>query len=454
MTIKNILLVFIVALIVRVAYVWFFVEPYGLMLEDQVMYSQLGKVMAKTGYFLLETDAGLIPVTERLPGYPIFLSTIYNVFGENNVAVLVVQAIIDSLTCVVIGLIAELIVPRGFLVAGMISACNLGMVILSGMILTDTLFLFLFSLFILLAFYYVKNLGIFNLFMAFFVLSLSVLIRPVSYYLIFLLLLLLIGFFVWKRMSLKQIVGSLLLVTIPIAMVLTPVHYRNYTEYSSLALTSQGGGHVLGWVVPATYQYSGQGTYQEGQKLSKYAFDKAMYKDSYQISDKNPFDKSNYKMRVAKDILMELGVINMLHAWTAATVINLSTPSIAYMPVVRSMDHPSFYSTIGDGAINKLFNYVKNTDNLLYLLLITIGTVTSLVFLYLSLFGFYIILKTTCTNKNNLEILLFSVVIIAYFIIITGPIVGVKYRLPIEPLMTLFSTYAIIDFLKNRVDRN
>ena len=179
-----------------------------------------------------------------------------------------------------------------------------------------------------------------------------------------------------------------------------------------------------------------------------------MYKDSYQISDKNPFDKSNYKMRVAKDILMELGVINMLHAWTAATVINLSTPSIAYMPVVRSMDHPSFYSTIGDGAINKLFNYVKNTDNLLYLLLITIGTVTSLVFLYLSLFGFYIILKTTCTNKNNLEILLFSVVIIAYFIIITGPIVGVKYRLPIEPLMTLFSTYAIIDFLKNRVDRN
>ena len=446
MSSKNFLFVFFAALILRVIYIWLFVEEDNLKLEDQMMYIKLAQINP-SHWFL----GGSV---ERMPGYPIFLSTIYNVFGENNVAVVVVQAIIDSLTCVVIGLIAELIVPRGFLVAGMISACNLGMVILSGMILTDTLFLFLFSLFILLAFYYVKNLGIFNLFMAFFVLSLSVLIRPVSYYLIFLLLLLLIGFFVWKRMSLKQIVGSLLLVTIPIAMVLTPVHYRNYTEYSSLALTSQGGGHVLGWVVPATYQYSGQGTYQEGQKLSKYAFDKAMYKDSYQISDKNPFDKSNYKMRVAKDILMELGVINMLHAWTAATVINLSTPSIAYMPVVRSMDHPSFYSTIGDGAINKLFNYVKNTDNLLYLLLITIGTVTSLVFLYLSLFGFYIILKTTCTNKNNLEILLFSVVIIAYFIIITGPIVGVKYRLPIEPLMTLFSTYAIIDFLKNRVDRN
>jgi len=249
-------------------------------------------------------------------------------------------------------------------------------------------------------------------------------------------------------------VSGLLLYMVPVAIVFAPIHYQNYQEYNSFSLTSQGGGHALHWIVPATYQYSGQGSYQEGQILAKDSLENTMHIDGFQVPTKNPFENSSYKMKVAKELLKDFGFLNVLHAWTAATVINLSTPSIAYMPVVRSMDHPSFYSTIGDGAINKLFNYVKNTDNLLYLLLITIGTVTSLVFLYLSLFGFYIILKTTCTNKNNLEILLFSVVIIAYFIIITGPIVGVKYRLPIEPLMTLFSTYAIIDFLKNRVDRN
>jgi len=30
-----------------------------------------------------------------------------------------------------------------------------------------------------------------------------------------------------------------------------------------------------------------------------------------------------------------------------------------------------------------------------------------------------------------------------YFIAITGPIIGVKYRLPIEPIMTIFIVYAI-----------
>jgi hypothetical protein len=32
-------------------------------------------------------------------------------------------------------------------------------------------------------------------------------------------------------------------------------------------------------------------------------------------------------------------------------------------------------------------------------------------------------------------------ILVGYFLAITGPIIGVKYRLPIEPILILFATY-------------
>jgi len=446
MIVKKSLFVFILALIVRSGYAWFFIETDNLMLEDQAMYAQLGKIMTETGSFLQATSNGYTVVTGRLPGYPALLSVVYSLFGENNMAVVATQIFIDSLTCVIIALIAELAITGGFIVAGVVSILNLNMTILSGMILTDTLFLFLFSFFILLALHYIRHPNSFKLLLAVFMLCLSVLVRPVSYYLVFLLLPLLIGFFIWKKILFKQVVYSLLLYIIPIVITLGPIHHRNYYEYNSFSLTSQSGGHTLGWVVPATYQYSGQGSYQEGQVLAKNRLKDAMRIDDFQMSNDNLFENSSYKMRVAKELLTELGFLNVLHAWSAGMIINLLTPSIAYSPVVRAMEHPSFYATSGNGVIEKLINYVTNTNSLLYLLIITTGTIISIVFLIISLFGIYRMIKLKRFKEENRGILLFLLFIMIYFIVITGPIVGVKYRLPIEPIMTVFFSYALVRY--------
>ena len=446
-TINRALFVFVIALIIRSGYVWFFIEVDNLILEDQMMYIQLGKTIAEIGDFLQVTNNGYTAITDRVLGYPTLLAAVYTLFGESNMAVVIVQIIIDSLTCVVIGLIAESVIKGGFIVAGIVSALNLNMIILSGMILTDTLFLFIFSLFILLVYRYIKYPNSFKLFLVVSVLCLSVLVRPVSYYLVFLLLPLLIGFFIWRRMLFKQVVYSLLLYMIPIVIAFGSIHHRNYYEYNSFSLTSQGGGHALYWVVPATYQYSGQGSYQEGQALVKDRLKDAMQRDGYQMSTNNPFKISDYRMQVAKEALLDLGFLNMLHAWSVGTAINLLAPSAAYAPEIRAMEHPSFYATPGDGAVEKLLNYVTNTDGLLYLSIITIATIISLVFLIISMFGFYKMTRLGWFERQNRAILLFSLFIIIYFVAVTGPIVGVKYRLPIEPIMTMFFSYTLVRFL-------
>ena len=219
MTKKEILLVFIVALIVRIIYAWFFLEEDSLVLEDQMMYIQLAQQYPSSGFL-----GGSV---ERVLGYPLFIAAIYNIFGESNMAVVIVQAIIDSFTCIIVGLIAESVVSRGFLVAGLMSSLNLGMIILSGMILTDTLFLFLFSLFILIVVHYIKRPDSFKLFFIVFILCLSVLVRPVTYYLVFLLLPLLIIFLICKKVSFKRVAYSFLLYAIPIVIVFGSTHYRN-----------------------------------------------------------------------------------------------------------------------------------------------------------------------------------------------------------------------------------
>jgi len=93
-----------------------------------------------------------------------------------------------------------------------------------------------------------------------------------------------------------------------------------------------------------------------------------------------------------------------------------------------------------------LVNYVTNTDGLTYLLIITIGTIISMMFLITSFFGLYKMIRSEWFTGVNREIIIFSLVIIIYFVAITGPIVGVKYRLPFEPILTVFISYLFVKF--------
>jgi len=60
-------------------------------------------------------------------------------------------------------------------------------------------------------------------------------------------------------------------------------------------------------------------------------------------------------MRVAKEALTDLGLLNILHAWSSATVVNLLSPSIAHTPIVRAMEYLSFYAHL---VMAQLKNYL------------------------------------------------------------------------------------------------
>ncbi len=183
--IKDGAILFLLALVLRASYAIFFVEIEYFFSEDQAGYIQLAQQFSENGFF--------------------FISSIYTIFGESLWNVISVQILLDSISCIVIALMAKLIFGKGFWVAGILSAINLNMIILSSSLLTDSLFLFLFTIFLFSLLKYLNNDKVVWFFLLVLFISLATLVRPVSYYLLPFLLIGLVGLRLWNRDSYIQL---------------------------------------------------------------------------------------------------------------------------------------------------------------------------------------------------------------------------------------------------------
>jgi 4-amino-4-deoxy-L-arabinose transferase-like glycosyltransferase len=75
--------------------------------DDGRVYSQIARNVLEQHVYSHDSQQPYAPSIIRLPGYPLFLAGIYAIFGHgNNTAVRVVQALIDTATCVLIALVA------------------------------------------------------------------------------------------------------------------------------------------------------------------------------------------------------------------------------------------------------------------------------------------------------------------------------------------------------------
>jgi Dolichyl-phosphate-mannose-protein mannosyltransferase len=75
--------------------------------DDGRVYAQIAINVLEQHVFSHENQPPYVPSIIRLPGYPLFVAGVYKLFGHgNNTAVRVVQAGIDTLTCVLVALVA------------------------------------------------------------------------------------------------------------------------------------------------------------------------------------------------------------------------------------------------------------------------------------------------------------------------------------------------------------
>jgi hypothetical protein len=80
--------------------------------DDGKLYAQMARNLLEQRVYSHETEPPYVPSLIRLPGYPLFLAGVYSLFGHNdNDAVRIVQALVDTATCALIAFIAYIWEP-------------------------------------------------------------------------------------------------------------------------------------------------------------------------------------------------------------------------------------------------------------------------------------------------------------------------------------------------------
>ncbi|MFZ0333824.1 MAG: hypothetical protein WAL69_06775, partial [Candidatus Acidiferrales bacterium] len=96
----------LVAFALRLYFIWQF--PFY-DAGDTPIYQELAHNWLAHGTYGVKIFGYLSAVDMRTPGYPAFLVAIYSVFGESARAVMIAQAAVDVLTCMVVAAMAAVL---------------------------------------------------------------------------------------------------------------------------------------------------------------------------------------------------------------------------------------------------------------------------------------------------------------------------------------------------------
>jgi hypothetical protein len=99
------------AMLLGLALRLFFVIHFPFYAGDTKFYDELARNWLDHGVYGLFVHGQLVSVDMRMPGYPAFLAGVYAVFGRTTRAVMLSQAVIDLISCVLTAIIAARIAP-------------------------------------------------------------------------------------------------------------------------------------------------------------------------------------------------------------------------------------------------------------------------------------------------------------------------------------------------------
>ena len=242
---KALLIVFATALVLRLAYVlglYLGFGPEALLSSDSYWYIQLAQTFVETGRF---------DEIQIMPLYVLYIATHFAVSGSTDpLFPVLTQSSLDAASCVIIALIARRVRPTLVLSAGLFAAACPTLIVLSAIIYTDGLFLFLASAGLLttLRWLHAPDWRATLLLGGVFALALAtrVMILP---WVFALPILMPLGAALCRHFAWRTVAQGLLVVAIALA-VQAPILARNVTDHDSLKLTTQGGAYTLLWLVP------------------------------------------------------------------------------------------------------------------------------------------------------------------------------------------------------------
>jgi 4-amino-4-deoxy-L-arabinose transferase-like glycosyltransferase len=436
------LIVFVLALALRLINLAFLPSADAFFAEDDTFdYWQLGAKLAQPGEFW----PALVSITARMPLYPLLIAGIRSTFGDAAPwVVALLQAVIDAGTCSLIAALGALISPLVGLIAGVLAALSVTLIVFSTQILTDTLFLFFFTLMLLAGAQFARRPGNGLATVAGLAGGIALATRPAIALLLAAAVPVVFAIVLRTRRRFTPALAAALLFAGTAAAPVVPVLLRNVIHYGSFDLTSQTGDHLAMWIVPLVAQRADGTPYHVTLERMEARYQERGLPVSCSLRKldcaaeggldphANPFRRAAIRTEVAREEMARLPLSAYVKAWLDGMVVNLASPALLGDPRVRALPKPSFYATDGASLWERSRAYLFAHPGR-YQLVLLVGLVAMLPFLMLEAIGFVMLARTRPWAA------LFAGGVLAYFLLITGPVAAPKYRLPMEPVLIVLA---------------
>lgn len=376
-------------------------------------------------------DAAVMPVTN-------ILMALTDANQQSAIGFILLQSIIDSGSCVLVGLLVRAFFPGFYVLGGLIAASNPTQIVLSGLVLTDSVFFFFAMASLVLLVKYskrcnAKSIIAGGLFMGV-TLGLAVLTRtvilpwvPVAVVIFFLCNL--------RNATLIRSATAAVVVIVSVFLAIAPILNRNYERYGVYTVTVQTGAHLLYWITPLVADFSGSGDFST---IQDDASERLKVRLESHDGSLTTIEKNRLMQQIAIDMLDEFGWFQVGKAWLAGAALNLSLPAISVSPVFRSLPHSSFYNTMGEDFLSKVINFIIDDDNRSYILAVMTAAFMTLFWVAAIPLGLWKL------RKADIVPLLIVLAWFSFVLAVNGPVASPKYRLPLEGVWVLLVVAAIV----------
>ena len=353
------------------------------------------------------------------------------VFGTSAaLGYVLLQGLVDAATCLVVYRIAKTLDDAYAAPAGFAAALNPTQIVLSGLVLTDTPFLFFTALFLLGAVQYLRTPTWRQALLVGLALGAATMTRALSAPFAAVLLLFLLFAKLVAKSSSRRIIAQLGAAAVVFALCIAPVLWRNVTQFGVWALTPQSGIHLALWVAPLVKEATDGTPWQRSYNDIQRRVD-----DRYPMPTANPFEQSRRYREIALEELATLDIRAMAKAWLVGAAINLGSPAIILSPPILSLPRTGFYATPGASPLDKIRNFLFHSENATYTWILLIGIASVLLVRLVQIMGLIVLLS----RGGQLAVLCLFGLWIAYVLVVDGPVASPKYRLPIEPPLMIFT---------------
>jgi 4-amino-4-deoxy-L-arabinose transferase-like glycosyltransferase len=420
---KGIAKILILAFVIRFVW-WLYIaifNPDGFWLYDSYGYYNLAYNISHYGVFSRDAELPLTPDYYRTPLYPFFIVP-FVFFDDTGSWICLVQVILSVTTVYFIYKITQQITSKNnvALLASFFFAVDINQSMLACYLLTETLFIFLLTLFIYFFVRYYHRKKPVDILFASSVLGMAVLCRPVATYLFFIpvFILLIIHFnnvyVFFKRLFLFKFI---LLIT------LAPWLYRNYNTFKHTFISLIGHHDLLNYHASGVYASKNHMSLFDAQQTLRWQCYNEFKGDAYML----PYEYAKFIQKKSLALIAEYP-LTMLYLQIIDMVKFFIKPGMGY-----------YKQQLG---LQSLYNYAPYKDNnflkaILYI--IVFYQVIWLVIIYTLIFIFF--MQRITFNS----LILFLLLIVLYFSILTvPPHTDVRFRSVVSGILVIFAVLSIL----------